>query len=91
MLVVRDKPCAATSAGIPLLRLAAQTAMLESEALAEMGGGEGAAQPTRIALAVNADSMATWFTGVFAEPDDVLFDIRSRTRTTRRDCCARAW
>ena len=30
----------------------------------------------RIALAVNADSMATWFTGVFDALDDVLFDIR---------------
>ena len=27
-------------------------------------------------MAVNADSMATWFTGVFETLDDVLFDIR---------------
>jgi LysR family transcriptional regulator (chromosome initiation inhibitor) len=73
VLVVREKPCSATPAGVPLLRLAAQTALLEAEALAEMGGG--AASP-RIALAVNADSMATWFTGVFEALDDVLFDIR---------------
>ncbi|WP_031715380.1 LysR family transcriptional regulator, partial [Mycobacterium tuberculosis] len=31
VLVVREKPCRATTAGIPLLRLAAQTALLESE------------------------------------------------------------
>jgi LysR family transcriptional regulator (chromosome initiation inhibitor) len=72
VLVVREKPCAATAAGIPLLRLAAQTALLEGEALAEMGGGNA---PLRIAVAVNADSMATWFTDVFAALDDVLFDI----------------
>jgi LysR family transcriptional regulator (chromosome initiation inhibitor) len=54
--------------------LAAQTALLEAEALAEMGGG-GASLP-RIALAVNADSMATWFTGVFEQLDRVLFDLR---------------
>jgi LysR family transcriptional regulator, chromosome initiation inhibitor len=30
----------------------------------------------RIALAVNADSMATWFTGVFDALDGVLFDVR---------------
>jgi LysR family transcriptional regulator (chromosome initiation inhibitor) len=47
---------------------------LEAEALTEMGGSEGAA--TRIAVAVNADSMSTWFTGVFDCLDDVLFDIR---------------
>jgi LysR family transcriptional regulator (chromosome initiation inhibitor) len=74
VLVVREKPCTATSAGVPLLRMAAQMALLEAEALAGMGGVEGAA--ARIALAVNADSMSTWFTGVFAELDDVLLDIR---------------
>ena len=74
VLVVREKPCKATSAGVPLLRLAAQTALLESETLAEMGGGAG--HRTRIALAVNADSMATWFTGVFSRAAEFLFDIR---------------
>ena len=74
VLVVREKPCTATAAGVPLLRLAAQTALLEAEALAEMGGGEGVA--TRIALAVNADSMSTWFTGVFTGLDGVVLDIR---------------
>jgi LysR family transcriptional regulator (chromosome initiation inhibitor) len=74
VLVVREKPCVATAAGVPLLRLAAQTALLESEALAEIGGGSG--EHTRIALAVNADSIATWFTAVFARLPEVLFDIR---------------
>jgi LysR family transcriptional regulator, chromosome initiation inhibitor len=74
VLVVREKPCRATAAGIPLLRLAAQTAMLEAEALAETGGGS--AERTRVAIAVNADSMSTWFTAVLAELPDVLFDIR---------------
>jgi DNA-binding transcriptional LysR family regulator len=41
VLVVREKPCTATAAGVPLLRLAAQTALLETEAPAEMGGGDG--------------------------------------------------
>jgi LysR family transcriptional regulator (chromosome initiation inhibitor) len=74
VLVVREKPCRATAAGVPLLRLAAQTALLEVEALAEMGASDGAA--ARIAVAVNADSMATWFTGVFEVLDEVLLDIR---------------
>ncbi|MGZ5393726.1 MAG: LysR family transcriptional regulator ArgP, partial [Mycobacterium sp.] len=73
VVVVREKPCVATTAGVPLLRLAAQTALLEAEALTEMGG-DGSSP--RITLAVNADSMATWFTGVFDALDDVLFDIR---------------
>jgi LysR family transcriptional regulator (chromosome initiation inhibitor) len=74
VLVIREKPCVATTAGVPLLRLAAQTALLEAEALSEMAGGS--ASSPRIALAVNADSMATWFTAVFDALDDVLLDIR---------------
>ncbi|HEY5842367.1 MAG TPA: LysR family transcriptional regulator ArgP [Mycobacterium sp.] len=75
VLVIREKPCIATPAGVPLLRLAAQTAMLESDALAEMGGA-GPPDLTRIAIAVNADSMSTWFTAVFDRLPEVLFDIR---------------
>ncbi|BBY58792.1 putative HTH-type transcriptional regulator [Mycolicibacterium sarraceniae] len=75
VLLVRGKPCLPTAAGKPLLRLAAQTAMLEAEAIAEMAGGDSAPRP-RIALAVNADSMGAWFVGVFLELPDVVFDIR---------------
>jgi LysR family transcriptional regulator, chromosome initiation inhibitor len=75
VLVIREKPCRATTAGVPLLRLAAQTALLESEALAETSGTD-AQQSNRIAIAVNADSMSTWFTAVFAKLSDVLFDVR---------------
>src|SRR5690349_16800845 len=74
VLVVREKPCRATVAGTPILRLAAQMSILESEALAETAGGSAAR--TRVALAVNADSMATWFTAVFGLLPGVLFDIR---------------
>jgi LysR family transcriptional regulator, chromosome initiation inhibitor len=74
VLVVRTNPCRPTRAGIPLLRLAAQVGRLESEALAEAGGGI-AGQP-RAAIAVNADSMATWFTTVLDQLPDVLWDIR---------------
>jgi LysR family transcriptional regulator (chromosome initiation inhibitor) len=74
VLVVREKPCRATAAGIPLLRLAAQMALLEAEALAETG--DRPLDPIRVAVAVNADSMATWFTGIFARLPGLLFDIR---------------
>jgi LysR family transcriptional regulator (chromosome initiation inhibitor) len=75
VLIVREKPCKATAAGIPLIRLAAQTAMLESEALDALGHRAGARRQ-RVAIAVNADSMSTWFTAVLGQLDDVLFDIR---------------
>ena len=74
VLVRRERPCTVTPAGVPLLRLAAQTALLEAEALAEVGGDQVAAP--RIALAVNADSMATWFPSVFERLGSVLFDLR---------------
>jgi LysR family transcriptional regulator (chromosome initiation inhibitor) len=75
VLVIREKPCRATTAGVPLLRLAAQTALLESDALAEMGGNESLHR-TRITIAVNADSLATWFTAVLDGLADILLDIR---------------
>ena len=74
VLVRRERPCTVTEAGAPLLRLAAQSALLETEALAELGG-DGVTS-ARIALAVNADSMATWFVSVFERLDSVLFDVR---------------
>jgi LysR family transcriptional regulator, chromosome initiation inhibitor len=71
------------------VRVAAQMALLEAEAIAQLRGGDHPA--TRIALAVNADSMATWFTGVFGNlGDDVLVEVRIENQeTTPRDCCAR--
>jgi LysR family transcriptional regulator (chromosome initiation inhibitor) len=75
-LVVRERPCTATTAGEPLLRLAAQTALLEAEALAEMRGSEGVA--ARIAL---ADSMSTCFAGAFTELDDVVLGAACAARS----------
>jgi LysR family transcriptional regulator (chromosome initiation inhibitor) len=77
VLVVREKRCTATAAGIPRLRLAAQTVARGRSAGRD--GRRRRASP-RIAVAINADSMATWFTGVFGALDDVLFDIRTEDR-----------
>jgi LysR family transcriptional regulator (chromosome initiation inhibitor) len=75
VLVRREKPTAPTASAIPLVRVAAQMALLEAEAIAQLNGGEAAGM--RIALAVNADSMATWFNGVFGSlGEDVLVEIR---------------
>jgi LysR family transcriptional regulator, chromosome initiation inhibitor len=50
VFLVRETPCTPASAGIPLLRVAAQTTWLA----AEVRAGDGSA--ARIAVAVNADS-----------------------------------
>lgn len=59
VVLVRSKPVRATPAGDAVVRLARQLALLEHDALAAIGaeGGDVASVP----LAVNADSLATWF------------------------------
>ncbi|CAM5306145.1 LysR family transcriptional regulator ArgP OS=Streptomyces tendae OX=1932 GN=GUR47_36085 PE=3 SV=1 [Streptomyces tendae] len=60
VLLLRTKPVRATDSGAVLVRLARQVARLERDASAELGlRGEG--EPTRVSVAVNADSLATWF------------------------------
>ncbi|WP_139984505.1 LysR family transcriptional regulator ArgP [Nocardioides litoris] len=64
VLVRRTAPCTATAAGEPLVRLARQWELLRAEAAAVVGGSAAALD---LAVAVNADSLATWFRGVVAE------------------------
>jgi LysR family transcriptional regulator (chromosome initiation inhibitor) len=78
VLVVRSKPARATEAGAPIVRLARQVALLEHDALAEFGLDEASARPISLALAVNADSLATWFLPALARVGDrhpVVFDL----------------
>lgn len=63
-VVVRSRPVRATEAGEALVRLARQVALLEHDTVAAFGLGDAAgadAPRVRVPLAVNADSMATWF------------------------------
>lgn len=63
VVIVRSRPVRATEAGEALVRLARQVELLEHDAIAAFGLGdaEGASPRIRVPLAVNADSMATWF------------------------------
>lgn len=75
VLVRRTTPCTATEAGQIILRLAHQTALTYAEASAALGQAEGA---IALPVAVNADSLATWFPEVFAEVamwDDVALQV----------------
>ena len=80
VLVRRAKPCRATEAGQPLLRLAGQVALLEDEALQAMRGPLGGGRSsTRVAVVVNADSLATWFlAAVAALPPDLAVTVDLR-------------
>ena len=77
VLVVRSKPVRLTEAGEAVVRLARQIALLEHDALGGLGLG-GDAPRTGIPLAVNADSMATWFLRPLARlsaEHDIDFDL----------------
>ncbi len=60
VLIVRGKPARATAAGAAVVRLARQIALLEHDALAQLGV-EAVTARVHVPLAVYADSMATWF------------------------------
>lgn len=79
ILVVRTKPAKLTGAGEAVVRWARQIALLEHDALIGVGIDE-AAESRRISipLAVNADSMATWFLAPLARlaaGHDIDFDL----------------
>jgi LysR family transcriptional regulator, chromosome initiation inhibitor len=61
VVLVRSKPARATEAGAAIVRLARQAALLEHDTLAELGADPHAGARTSVPLAVNADSLATWF------------------------------
>src|SRR5690606_20091629 len=61
VLLVRSRPVRATAAGETVVRLARQIALLEHEAVVALGFDGGPNQRVRIPLAVNADSLSTWF------------------------------
>lgn len=75
VLLVRTKPVRATPAAYPVVRFAREVLLLERDALAEMGQDAGA---QTVALAVNADSLATWFLAPLARVSarhPVTFDL----------------
>ncbi|KHK98940.1 chromosome replication initiation inhibitor protein [Microbacterium mangrovi] len=62
VLLVRSKPARVTDAGAVVVRLARQLTLLEHDARAALGAEEdGQDAPVTVPLAVNADSLATWF------------------------------
>lgn len=77
VLVVRGRPTTLTPSGEAVVRMARQISLLEHEARSELGleGDEGRAN---VPLAVNADSMATWFLAPLARLSsihDIDFDL----------------
>ncbi|GAB4389779.1 LysR family transcriptional regulator ArgP [Albidovulum sp.] len=79
-LVIRSHPCRATETGARLARHVEDVRLLEHGLEAEIGGAAGAAAgegETRstVRIAVNADSLATWFLPAAAAQPALLFDF----------------
>ena len=75
VLVVRGQPCTGTAAGQRLCQHVEQVSLLESELRHDLPGIRHAGPPVAVRIAVNADSLATWFVTAMAETPDVLFDL----------------
>lgn len=81
ILVVRGSPCVATPTGEAVYRHAVQVELLEKDLMESVvpgssdAGSASATPPVRIAIAVNADSLATWLMPAFA-----TFAARTRAR-----------
>lgn len=77
VVLVRAKPARPTEAGAAVVRLARQASLLEHDTLAELGA-DPQGGPLSIPLAVNADSLATWFLAPLArvgERHPVVFEL----------------
>lgn len=77
-LVVRGAPCTPTAAGALLARHAEALHLLEAELATQLPGVDGGGPPT-LPLAINADSLATWFLPALAtvgREQGWLFDLR---------------
>ncbi len=77
VLVVRSKPIGVTESGVALLRLAQQVAVLEQDAVGQLGLAESGASVS-LPLAVNADSLATWLLPALAgvaQQHPVVFEL----------------
>lgn len=78
VLLVRGKPARATAAGETIVRLARQLSLLEHDAATALGLGEEGSRTVTVSLAVNADSLATWFLAPLARLSarhPLVFDV----------------
>lgn len=77
VLLVRSRPVVPTEAGAAVLRLARQVELLVADTTAALAGRAGDGTPPVVPVAVNADSLATWFLPAIAPvADRVCLDAR---------------
>lgn len=74
-LVVRGQPCTATTAGKRLCRHAEEVGLMEHALRGELGGLVPPGPAPTVRIAVNADSLATWFLPALSGLEGRLFDL----------------
>ncbi|QEN87997.1 LysR family transcriptional regulator ArgP [Labrys sp. KNU-23] len=74
-LIVRGQPCTATPAGKRLCRHAEEVGLMEHSLRSELGGLVLSGPPPTVRIAVNADSLATWFLPALSGLEGCLFDL----------------
>jgi LysR family transcriptional regulator, chromosome initiation inhibitor len=80
VLLTRSKPIRPTCSGETLLKAARQIEAVSADAARELG--EELGELTVIPLAVNADSLATWFTRALSDVGPpIVFDVRRADET----------
>lgn len=90
-LLIRSRPVRPTADGEAVLRLARQTTLLQAEcldALARADEGDAPRDHIRVAVALNADTLATWFREVLADvaaEGRLLVDLRVEDETRTAD------
>jgi LysR family transcriptional regulator (chromosome initiation inhibitor) len=79
MLIIRGRPCVPTETGQALCQHYDEVVLLQHELKSRLAAeGQRSAQAARIRIAVNSDSLATWFPSVVrraAEELNILFEI----------------
>lgn len=73
LLIVRGQPASATAAGLRLIRHHDEVALMEAALAGDLPGV--AAAPATVRIAVNADSLATWFLPALAAAPGPLWDL----------------
>lgn len=73
-LINRGAPCTGTPAGLRLAKHAEDVGVLEAQLGRDLSL-DGDDAPVRLRVAVNADSLATWFVDAMSGVPDVLFDL----------------
>ncbi|MHB1302248.1 MAG: LysR family transcriptional regulator ArgP [Acidiphilium sp.] len=75
VLIVRGQPCAATAAGERLCRHAEIVGLLEHALRDDLADLAPPGRQATLRIAVNADSVATWFIEALGAVDGLLFDL----------------